>query len=86
MTTRKPQNDAILAIRINKDLLDQLNTLAKTKSIGVSSLVRMLMSDYIRNEAPKLLLGGSLPPTKPRNSMEAMSPAERKAWEDEWEY
>lgn len=80
MTTKKPQNDMVLAIRINKDLLDQLNALSKTKSIGASSLVRMLIADYIRDEAPKALLG-TAKPTKPLNLLDqqrqALSPAER---------
>lgn len=76
----------VLAIRINKDLLEQFNALAKTKAIGASSLVRMLISDYLRDEAPKALLTQSQPTkTKTGNTTwDAMSPAERKAYDEEW--
>jgi antitoxin component of RelBE/YafQ-DinJ toxin-antitoxin module len=89
MATQKQQNDAILAVRINKDLLEQVNALAKTKAIGTSSLVRMLLSDYLRNEAPKALLSSTpQQPVKGKyvNALDAMSPAERKAYQDEWDY
>ena len=91
MATKNPQNDAVLAIRINQELLDQLNALARTKSIGASSLVRMLLSDYIRNEAPKILLGVTSRPQKGKvltsydRGLEAMSPAQRKAYDEKFE-
>ena len=89
MATKNPQNDAVLAIRINQELLNQLNALAKTKAIGASSLVRMLVAEYIRSEAPKALLGATPQPQakgKPLQDWEkAMSPAQRKKMEDDYD-
>lgn len=89
MATKNPQNDAVLAIRINQELLNQLNALAKTKAIGASSLVRMLVAEYIRSEAPKALLGTTPQPQakgKPLQDWEkALSPAQRKKMEDDYD-
>ena len=88
MSMKNPQNDAILAVRINKDLLEQVNALAKIKSIGTSSLVRMLLSDYLRSEAPKALLVPmqAKPQGKPMQDWEkALSPAQRQKMEDDYD-
>ena len=80
MTTKNPQNDSVFTVRINHELLEQSNALAKAKGIGLSSLVRMLLSDYIRNEAPKLLSVATQTQAKgkPLQDWEkALSPAQR---------
>jgi len=88
---KTPQNDVLLAIRMPKKLLDQLNALALAKGIGTSTMARMTLIDYLRDEAPNALIGvtPSSNPTKPIKgsaSYQAMSPAERQAYDSEWDY
>jgi len=86
---KPPQNDVLLAIRMPKKLLDQLNALAHAKSVGTSTMARMVLIDYLKEEAPNALIGASTPPQeKPKGNAiyQAMSPAERKAYDDEWNY
>ena len=88
MTTKNPQNDSVFTDRINHELLEQSNALAKAKGIGLSSLVRMLLSDYIRNEAPKLLGVATQPQAKgkPMQDWEkALSPAQRAKMDSNFE-
>lgn len=90
MTTKNPQNGSVFTVRINHELLEQSNALAKAKGIGLSSLVRMLLSDYIRNEAPKLLsiatpTKSNKPLTAYDRELQAMSPAQRKAYDEQFE-
>ena len=88
MTTKNPQNDSVFTVRINHELLEQSNALAKAKGIGLSSLVRMLLSDYIRNEAPKLLSVATQPQAKgkPMQDWEkALSPAQRAKMDSNFE-
>ena len=88
MTTKNPQNDSVFTVRINHELLEQSNALAKAKGIGLSSLVRMLLSDYIRNEAPKLLSATTQPQAKgkPLQDWEkALSPAQRAKMDSNFE-
>jgi len=51
-------------------------------------MARMTLIDYLRDEAPNALIGVT-PPTKPVKgsaSYQAMSPAERQAYDSEWDY
>lgn len=81
------QNDVLLAIRMPKKLLDQLNALALAKGIGTSTMARMTLIDYLRDEAPNALIGASTPAQTPTfNKAKFNSPAEQKAWEAEWDY
>jgi hypothetical protein len=83
------QNDVLLAIRMPKKLLDQLNALAIAKGIGTSTMARMTLIDYLRDEAPNALIGASQPqvPLQGKfNPNKFKTPAEQKAWEDEWDY
>jgi len=85
----KPQNDAVLAIRLNEQLLKQANALAQAKNIPTSTMVRMILTEYLRDEAPNALIGASTPmPTLQNkfNPAKFKTPAEQKAWEDEWDY
>lgn len=88
---KQPQNDVLLAIRMPKKLLDQLNALADAKGVGTSTMARMVLIDYLRDEAPNALIGITPQPqqlgkAKLSPALQAMSPAERKAYEDEWDY
>lgn len=83
----KPKNEEILAIRMPKKLLDQLNALAVAKNMGTSTMARMALTDYLKEEAPDALIGAT--PAQPQgkfNASKFSSPAEQKAWEAEWDY
>lgn len=88
----KPKNEELLAIRMPKKLHDQLNALAQSKYMGVSTMARNVLAQYLIDEAPNALLGATPQPQQPTKgkqmtpAMQAMSPAERKAWEEEWDY
>ena len=75
-----------------KKLHDQLNALAQSKYMGISTMARNVLAQYLIDEAPNALLGSTpqpMQPTKGRKlnpSYEAMSPAERKAYDAEWDY
>lgn len=87
INTKATQNDVLLAIRMPKKLLDQLNALAVAKGVGTSTMARMTLMDYLKAEAPNALLAPQ--PTKGKSNnpaWDAMSPAERKAYNDEWDY
>lgn len=75
-----PKQTEILAIRMNPQLLHQLNALATAKQMGTATMARMALIDYLKNEAPNALIGTPTP-TKPLNKLEqqrlALSPAER---------
>ena len=96
INTKATQNDVLLAIRMPKKLLDQLNALAVAKHMGTATMARMALIDYLKDEAPNALIGVSTPapvskltgkPINPlRAAYEALSPAERKAQDDEWNY
>ncbi len=92
MTNNKAQqNDVLLAIRMPKKLLDQLNALAVAKGVGTSTMARMTLIAYLKEEAPNALIGNATitaPQQKPRGTAiyQAMSPAERQAYDDEWGY
>ena len=91
-----PKQTEILAIRMNPQLLNQLNALAVAKHMGTATMARMALIDYLKDEAPNALIGVSTPapvskltgkPINPlRAAYEALSPAERKAQDDEWNY
>ena len=85
------QNDVLLAIRMPKKLLDQLNALAVAKGVGTSTMARMALIDYLKDEAPNALIGASIPqqltkgkPVSP--AFQSMSPAEQAAYDKEWDY
>lgn len=83
------KNDVILAIRMPKRLLDQLNALAESKYMGTATMARNVLAQYLIDEAPNALLGATTQPTKPVKgsaSYQAMSPAERQAYDSEWDY
>ena len=83
------QNDVLLAIRMPKKLLDQLNALAVAKGVGTSTMARMTLIDYLRDEAPNALIGASIQQPQSAqsfNKAKFSSPAEQKAWEAEWDY
>lgn len=90
----KAQNDAILAIRLNEKLLNQLNALATAKGMGTSTMARMVLMDYLRDEAPNALIGQPTPmqpqqPTytgfnKPKNQGFQLTPEQQQQYEDDW--
>jgi len=81
------QNDVLLAIRMPKKLLDQLNALAVAKGVGTSTMARMALIDYLKDEAPNALIGASIPqPQGKPSNLKFNSPAEQRAWEAEWDY
>jgi len=86
---KTPKNDEILAIRMPKKLLDQLNALAESKYMGTATMARNVLAQYLIAEAPNALLGATphqkVDPKIP-TAFQGMSPAERKAYEDEWSY
>jgi len=94
--TKLPKQTEILAIRMTQSLLNQLNALAVAKQMGTATMARMALIDYLKAEAPNALIGVSTPapvskltgkPLSPlRAAYEAMSPAERKAHDDVWDY
>lgn len=84
----KPQNDSILAIRMPTKLLHQLNALAQAKHMGTATMARMALTDYLKDEAPDALIGAptqSLQLQNKFNPNNFKSPAEQKAWEEEWD-
>lgn len=93
---KQTQNDEILAIRMPQKLLVQLNALAQAKGVGTSTMARMALIDYLKDEAPDALIG-TVPNTTQTNGRklsayeiseikkkQAMSPAQRRAYEEEW--
>jgi hypothetical protein len=80
------QNDVLLAIRMPKKLLDQLNALAVVKGVGTSTMARMALIDYLKDEAPNALIGASIPQQAKQSPNKFRTPSEQKAWEDEWDY
>ena len=83
----KPQNDSILAIRMPLKLLTQLNALAQAKHMGTATMARMALTDNLKDEAPDALIGASPTQPKPQNKFNASqfrTPAEQRAWEEDW--
>jgi metal-responsive CopG/Arc/MetJ family transcriptional regulator len=86
---KQQQNDEILAIRMPKKLLDQLNALAVAKGVGTSTMARMALIDYLRDEAPNALIGAT-PSTSttgtlsPQQRMQSLSPSMRQQYEEDW--
>jgi|GEM_PF-5703815 len=89
LNKKQQQNDEILAIRMPKKLLDQLNALALAKGVGTSTMARMALIDYLRDEAPNALIGAT-PTTsttaRPNQPSAIMSPSQRQAYDNEWDY
>jgi hypothetical protein len=89
--TNKPKNEETLAIRLPKKLHDQLIALAQSKYMGVSTMARNVLAQYLIDEAPNALLGSTPQPQQPSKgralspALQAMSPAERLEWEKEWD-
>jgi len=77
-------HDTTLAIRLPKPLNDQLEQSATAQYMKVSELVRHLIKEHLRQAQP--FINAPQQSTKPRSAREAMSPAEREAWEKEWDY
>ena len=92
----KVKQTEILAIRMSQPLINQLNALALAKGMGTATMARMALIDYLKAEAPNALIGVATPapvskltgkPINPARAMyEAMSPAERKEYDDTWDY
>ena len=92
--TKLPKQTEILAIRMNPQLLNQLNALAVAKHMGTATMARMALQDYLKEQAPNALLGTTSVPQQPQGKQltpfelseirkkQAMSPQERKAYED----
>ena len=90
-----PKQTEILAIRMTPQLLAQLNALATSRQMGTATMARHALIDYLKEQAPNALIGINPPaplksngkPVNPARAMyEAMSPAERKAYDDDWNY
>jgi metal-responsive CopG/Arc/MetJ family transcriptional regulator len=74
----KQQNDAILAIRMPAKLLTQLDALAKAKYLGVSTMARNALAQYLIDEAPEALIGASTAPqVQIRQPQKTFSPSEQ---------
>jgi predicted DNA-binding protein len=82
---RKKLNDTVLAIRLPTIIRDQLEIVAHAQYKNSSELVRELIVTKVR-EATQYIQPQSQPvKTKTGNSVwDAMSPAERKAYDEEW--
>jgi hypothetical protein len=89
--TQKSQllHDSSLVIRLPKALHTQLEQVATAQYMKMGELVRNLIKDeikrampYMNNTAPQPVKG------KPSGNpaWDAMSPAERKAYNSEWDY
>jgi len=57
--TKIQNNDVILTIRMPAPLLTQLEALAKTKYLGVSTMARQALAEYLTKEAPSALLSAT---------------------------
>ena len=83
------KNNDLLTIRLPAELMQQLESLAQTKYMGVSTMARLALVQYLNTEAPKALLGITPQPQakgKPLQDWEkAMSPAQRKKMEDDYD-
>jgi hypothetical protein len=88
--TQKSQllHDSSLVIRLPKALHTQLEQVATAQYMKMGELVRNLIKDeikrampYMNNTTPQPVKGKSNNPT-----WDAMSPAERKAYNNEWDY
>jgi len=90
MNSQKPDlKGAVLAIRMSPELLKQLNALAKQKHIGTATMARTALVNYLTEEAPNALISASqsVPTLQNKfNPAKFKTPAEQKAWEDEWDY
>jgi hypothetical protein len=80
-----PKQTEILAIRMNPQLLNQLNALAIAKHMGTATMARAALIDYLKSEAPNALLGASATPqaqpfNKPKPAI--TKPSERIDWND----
>lgn len=85
MSNKKtPQNDHLLAIRMPKKLLDQLNALADAKGVGTSTMARMALLDFLRDEAPNALIGAT-PQQNTMNRNSIAKPSQRYV-DPEWDY
>jgi Arc/MetJ-type ribon-helix-helix transcriptional regulator len=81
-------HDTTLAIRLPKALHDQLEQVATTQYMKVSELVRHLIKEHLKQAQPfinphtqtQVQLQGKFNPQRFK------TPAEQKAYEDEWDY
>jgi inosine-uridine nucleoside N-ribohydrolase len=53
---KKIYNDATLSLRLPKSLEVQLNKISEQKSIAVGSLCRMILSEWVQNNAGQVLV------------------------------
>jgi len=87
MTTKSAKlHDTTLAIRLPKALNDQLEQVATTQYMKVSELVRHLIKEHIKQAQPFLNTQPQVQTKTPWDSRKFKTPAEQKAYEDEWDY
>ena len=81
-------HDTTLTFRLPKVLHEQLEQIANAQYLKMGELVRNLIKDEIKRAQPYVSAPTPQQPTKGKyaNALDAMSPAERKAWEAEWDY
>ena len=84
-------HDSSIVIRLPKALHEQLEQVATSQYMKMGELVRNLIKEEIKRALP--YIGNAQPQTPQQHrgkpippALQAMSPAERKAWEDEWTY
>jgi hypothetical protein len=53
---KKRYNDATLALRLPEELDKQLKSIAEQKSIALGSLCRMVLAEWVQNNAGKVLV------------------------------
>jgi len=56
MTQKTNEHDAVLAVRMPKQMLAQLNQLSRLKMMPTAVMVRIALAEYMQQEAPNTLL------------------------------
>ena len=84
-------HDKTLTFRLPTALHAQLEQIATAQYLKMGELVRNLIKDEIKRAQPYVGAQNSAPqqPTKTKSAnpiWDAMSPAERKAYNEEWDY
>ena len=84
MSNAKSSNQTeVLAIRMNPQLLKQLNILAQAKNIGTATMARMALTEYLKEQAPDALLSTAQPThsfNKPKPTIN--KPSQQIDWND----
>jgi hypothetical protein len=62
---KKRYNDATLALRLPEELDKQLKSIAEQKSIALGSLCRMVLAEWVQNNAGKVLVDAVANKPKP---------------------